>query len=292
MKKNLLIMAGVSFVFLLTGCGSTSGKTSEEGKKQTEIVAVGSTALQPLVDKIKDIYQTDFPEYNISVQGGGSGTGLSQVSSGAVDIGNSDVFAEEKDGIDADKIVDNKVAVVGIGPVINKEVKVDNLTRQQLIDIFTGKVKNWKEVGGQDLEIVVVNRAEGSGTRATFEKWGLDGTKTIGTQEQDSSGTVKKIITQTPGAISYLAFSYFDDTFKALKIDGVEPTVENVTTNDWTIWAYEHMYISKDASEDVKTFIEYCLSDDVQKNVVEQLNYIPMTKMTINRDVEGNVTPV
>ncbi|TLG81322.1 phosphate ABC transporter substrate-binding protein PstS family protein [Vagococcus zengguangii] len=292
MKKTSMIIAGLSFIFLLTGCGSNKSGNETGKEKQTEIVAVGSTALQPLVDKIKDIYQTDYPEYQISVQGGGSGTGLSQVASGAVDIGNSDVFAEEKDGIDADKIIDNQVAVVGIGPVVNKEVKVDNLTRQQLIDIFTGKVKNWKDVGGQDLDIVVVNRAEGSGTRATFEKWGLDGTKTIGTQEQDSSGTVKKIITETPGAISYLAFSYFDNSFKSLKIDGVEPTEDNVATNDWTIWAYEHMYIGKDASEDVKKFIEFCLSDDVQKNVVEQLNYIPITKMEIKRDVEGNVSPL
>ncbi len=87
-----------------------------------------------------------------------------------------------------------------------------------------------------------MNRANGSGTRATFEKWGLDGATPIQSQEQDSSGTVRQLVSQTPGAISYLAFSYLDDSTQALSIDGVEPKEENVADNSWKIWSYEHMY--------------------------------------------------
>src|SRR5262249_45404225 len=153
--------------------------------------------------------------------------------------GNSDVFAEEKDKVDPTKMKDHKVFVVGMGPVANPNVGVDNLTQKQLIDIFTGKVTNWKQVGGKDQKIVLVNRSESSGTRAVFVKWALNGAKEYRAQggiEQDSSGTVKKIIGETPGAIGYLAFSYFDAKVKALKLDGIDPTNENVYNNTWKVW--------------------------------------------------------
>jgi phosphate transport system substrate-binding protein len=198
--------------------GSSSGAASNEN---VEILAVGSTALQPLVEAAGESFSADNPNYTITVQGGGSGTGLSQVETGAVTIGNSDVFADEKDGVDASKLVDHKVAVVGMAPVVNNDAGVTDLSQQDLIDIFTGKLKNWSELGGADQESSVINRASGSGTRATFEKWGLDGAETIQTQEQDSSGTVRKIVAETPGAISYLALSYLDDSIQALSLDGV-----------------------------------------------------------------------
>lgn len=293
MNKKLLasVILGVS-IGVLVGCGNSSDskKTSSEStasSKPVKITAVGSTALQPLVDAAKDSFTEENPNYTITVQGGGSGTGLSQVADKAVEIGNSDVFAEEKSGVPAEDLVDHKVAVVGMGPVVNKDAGVKNLTKEQLKQIFTGKITNWKEVGGADQEISIINRASGSGTRATFEKWALDGEEAVQSQEQDSSGTVKEIVAQTPGAISYLAFSYFDDSLTALSIDNVKPTDKNVADNTWIIWSYEHMYTNGKPSASVKKFIDYITAD---KSLVKKLGYLPISSMKVERDVDGKVT--
>lgn len=292
MKKLSFILAltGITGI-ILAGCGSnTDGSSANESKSDTEIVAVGSTALQPLVEAAQQSFTEKNPEYSITVQGGGSGTGLSQVAAGAVTIGNSDVFAEQRDGIPADELVDHKVAVVGMAPVANKDVGVNDLTKEQLIDIFTGEITNWKDVGGKDQEIAVINRASGSGTRSTFEKWGLDDAKTVQAQEQDSSGTVRKIVAETPGAISYLALSYLDDSLEVLSVNGVEPTVENISTNKWEIWSYEHMYTKGEPEPAVKKFLDYMLEDEVQEGPVKELGYLPMSIMKVERSADGTVT--
>lgn len=280
LKKTALLVF-LSSLFLVAACG---GKGVDRGES---ITVVGSSALQPLVEAAGEEFATAHLGKFINVQGGGSGTGLSQVASGAVNIGNSDVFAEEKEGIDAAALVDHRVAVVGITPIVNKGVGVKELTKKELQDIFTGKIKNWKEVGGKDLKIVILNRATGSGTRSTFEKWALDGKESIQAQEQDSTGMVRQIVGDTPGAISYVAFSYVNDTVKALSIDGVEPTDKNVTTNKWTIWSYEHMYTKGKPSKDVQAFLDYMLTDEVQKGVVKKLGYLPISSMKVERSHDG-----
>ena len=301
MKKLGLLFFATGL--LLAGCGSGGASTESSqasggsssgaaSNENVEILAVGSTALQPLVEAAGESFSADNPNYTITVQGGGSGTGLSQVEAGSVTIGNSDVFADEKDGVDASKLVDHKVAVVGMAPVVNKDAGVTDLSQQDLIDIFTGKVKNWSELGGADQEISVINRASGSGTRATFEKWGLDGAETIQTQEQDSSGTVRKIVAETPGAISYLALSYLDDSIQALSLDGVEATPENIADNKWPIWSYEHMYTNGEPDANVKAFLDYIMTDDVQQGIVIELGYLPITDMKVERSVDGEVTNV
>jgi len=289
MKRSWLIIIAI---LATIGGLLTWGYATRDENGGENITAVGSTALQPLVEAAGEDFANKHMGSFVNVQGGGTGTGLAQVQSGAVDLGNSDVFAEEKKGIDANALVDHKVAVVGIAPMLNKENKIDNLTQQQLIDIFTGKIKNWKELGGADLPVVVVNRVAGSGTRLTFEKWGLNGKNAMDAQEQDSSGMTRQIVATTPGAVSYAAFAYLDKSIAVPTLNGVQPTDETVKTGKWPIWSYEHVYTKGEPRPIVKQFIEHLNSDKIQKTLVPQLGYISIHDMKIDRDVNGNVHAV
>ncbi|MBU7562803.1 phosphate ABC transporter substrate-binding protein PstS family protein [Pediococcus ethanolidurans] len=275
-----LIVIIFAAVFSLTGCGA---------KKSQSITVVGSTALQPLVERAATNYQLKNSQVNITVQGGGSGTGLSQVQAGAVTIGNSDVFAENQAGIKASLLVDHKVAVVGIAPVVNKKVTVRNLTSHQLAQIFTGKITNWRQVGGKNQKITIINRAQGSGIRNAFESIILNGKTAIQSQEQDSNGTVQKIVAATPGAISYLSFSYINDQVRVLKLDGVTPVAKNVMNNRWKIWSYEHMYTKGKPDKQTQKFLNYIKSPSSQKQLITDLGYISIHDMQVIRDQHGKV---
>jgi len=285
----------------LTGCGSSasgaSASSSSTAKKELSgsITAVGSTALQPLVEAAAEQFMTENAGVQITVQGGGSGQGITQIAQSSVQIGDSDVFAEEKlsNPSDASKLKDNKVCVVGMGPIVNPDVSISDISLADLKKIFMGQATNWNQVGGNDLAITVINRASGSGTRATFEKAVLGSDKTPDSfkpQEQDSSGTVLKMVAETPGAISYLAFSYFADSVKALSVGGVKPETSAVEDNSWTIWAYEHMYTAASPDETTQAFIDYMLGNEVQGSLVTSTGYIAVSGMKVARDKDGNVT--
>lgn len=280
-KKILATVVAAGALLSLAACGG--------GKKQ--VTAGGSTALQPLVEQVSLDYMKKNPEDIIMVQGGGSGVGLAQVAAGSFQIGNSDIFAEEKTGIAANKITDHKVAVIGFAPIVNKNLKLSNLTNQQLVDIFTGKVKNWNQVGGPNQAITVVGRTEGSGTRVNFDKYALNGATEVNGPTQDASGSVVQLVGQTPGAISYVSFSYTEKPgVKALNVDNVKPTDANVLDNKWKIWSYEHMYTNKSKDNTIQDkFIDYVKND---KSTLNKLGYISVSDMKVDRDYKGNVTTI
>ncbi|MFT8313550.1 MAG: phosphate ABC transporter substrate-binding protein [Clostridium sp.] len=298
-KKLKLVVTAMAITVvagLFAGCGNSSSSSNNAASNASNssstsqavsgsITLSGSTALQPLAEKAVDGFKAKNPDATVNVQGGGSGTGLTQVSQGAVDIGNSDIFAEEKlDATTAKTLVDHKVCVIGFSVVTSKDVDVTNLTKKQIQDIFTGKITNWKDVGGKDLAINVIHRPSSSGTRATFTKTVMDGTKEkddLGTT-QDANGSVKTAMEKTTGSISYLALSYLTDdvktSIKELQIDGVAPTTANITSGKYPFWSYEHMYTKGEATGVAKAFIDYIQSADAKDTVVK-LGYIPSSEM-------------
>ena len=279
--KIAAVLGLLAILIGLTGCANNNSN---------KITVVGSSAMQLLAEQAGNDYRLSHPDSNIVVQGGGSGTGLSQVQAGAVEIGTSDVFAETQKGIDATKLQNHLVAVVGIVPIVNKSAGVKNLTRQQVSDIFTGKITNWKQVGGKNQNITVINRSKGSGTRGTFEGLILNGKKPIQAQEQDSNGTVRKIVSSTPGTISYISFPYAnDENIQKLSIDKIKPTNKNVETNRWHLWSYEHMYTKGKPNKNVQKFIDYMLGSKVQNDLVPKLGYISINKMQVERDSNNHV---
>ena len=187
----------------MVGCSSNAASNDSDSKGKSlsgTITAAGSSALKPLVDVAAEQFSNENPDVSITVDAGGSGEGLKQVADKTVTLGNSDVAAEEKlDKDQAKDLVDHQVCVVTMAPIVNKDVGVKDLTKQQLIDIFTGKTTNWKDVGGPDEDIVLVTRLTSSGTRATFQKYALDGNEEASnaSMETDDSGVLLQNVTDT-----------------------------------------------------------------------------------------------
>jgi phosphate transport system substrate-binding protein len=246
------------------------------------ITAAGSTALQPLVDKAGKDYQAACAGSTVNVQGGGSGTGLTQVSQGAIQIGNSDVTAESKlQSPDAAALVDHIVAKQGWVMVVNPDVTgLTNLTSAQATDIWTGKVTNWKDVGGNDEAIVLILRPESSGTRATFKKLVLGGAQEATGQAltEDSNGAVVTAVKGTPGSTSVIGFAYYQQNLgqvNALKLDGTEATVDNMKSGAYKLSADGHMYTKGEPDGLTKSFLDYVLGPIVQGTTIPSLFYAP-----------------
>lgn len=320
MKKKLVatVMASVLAMSMLAGCSgssdsSTDAETTEASAEETaeetaeaaeettteetaeaadeaaeavsgEVTAAGSSALLPLAQAAAEKFMDINPDCIVTVNGGGSGEGLKQVADGAIDIGNSDVYAEEK--LDADvaaTLTDHEVCVITMAPVVNAELGVTDLTTEQLTDIFTGKITNWSEVGGPDEDIMLVTRPSSSGTRALFKNWALGGTEEASNEalETDDSGTLLQTVQQNAGAIGYVALSYLadNDSVATVSIDGVEPSLENTYNGTYKVWGFEHMYTNGEGTEQAQAFISYMMGDEFGTEI-EAMGYGVSSKMS------------
>ncbi|HLJ36655.1 MAG TPA: phosphate ABC transporter substrate-binding protein [Ktedonobacteraceae bacterium] len=277
---------------LISACGSTTtgsgggtptssnlGTPGEYSCVSGSIVADGSTALQPLVSAVAKDYQKKCSSANITVNPGGSKTGLSDVESGAVQIGNSDIYALPNQT----DLVDHQVAVVIFTLIVNSDVTgVTNLSTAQIKGIFDGSITNWNQVGGPNLKIVIVNRPSSSGTRATFQSYILGGPETVQSSSSltsDSTGTVVQDVKQTSGAIGYAAYGPAKAaSLTILNIDGNAPTNSMVESNTYKFWNAEHMYTKGQGTGLAQALIDYMLSPS-GKSIAAGLAFIPTTDM-------------
>ena len=280
--RKILTMGtlAVSTAVLLAGCGggAPGGDSSAATELSGKISASGSTALLPLLKPAQEEFQNKHANVSVNVAGGGSFTGMNQVAEGSVDIGNSDVSLPDEY---KDKgLVDHQVVVEPFVFIVDKANNVENLTKQQVIDILTGKITNWSQVGGVDQKITLIHRAKSSGSRATISDVVLKGAAfTDDAVIQDSNGAVRAGIATTPGAIGYVDAPYADDTVKVLKFDGVAFSAQNIIDGKYPIYGYGHMYTKGEPTGAVKAFIDYIMSDEFQNSQVEKLGFIPVSKM-------------
>jgi phosphate transport system substrate-binding protein len=301
MKSILASVAVLSSMALLacdktpppqeTAPASTSSSTSAkaEAPKVQPVSVSGSSALQPLVNAAKEKYETTHAGASIEVSAGGSKKGLADVASGAVQIGDSDIPAPEEMKA---QLVDHKVAVVGFAAMANKgdfNAKLASVSMKDLGRIFTGEVKNWKDLGGGNQPIVVINRAPASGTRAVFGGIVLGGDKFVEGQTEDNSGALVAKLKQTKGAISYLALSFKDDELVTLSLKGdagqADPSDANIESGAYPIWSYEHMFTKGEATGSAKGFIDYVTSPEFQTTILPTVKgFIPVTAMKVTKD--------
>ena len=296
-RPRIALMLGVAIAIsiIISACGGstsngntpTPGGTSMLGTPGTftcvqgSITASGSTALAPLVKAVASSYTGKCPGATITVNLGGSKTGLANVEAGSVDIGNSDVPADPSTQGD---LVDHQVAVVVFAVIVNKGVGVNNLTTAQVKQIYSGQVTNWKQVGGPNLPIVVVSRPASSGTRATFQKYVLGGPETISgptSLTTDSTGTVITNVAANNGAIGYAATgpAMGNSGVALVALDGVAPTTDNAKTNAYKFWNIEHMYTKGQPKPLAQALIDYMTSSDA-KTIAAMQQFIAITDMS------------
>jgi phosphate transport system substrate-binding protein len=245
------------------------------------VTASGSSALLPLVKAAAEDFMAKNPKATINVTGGGSGTGLKNVADGTSNIGNSDVAAgdEYKDK----GLVDHIVAVAPFAIIVNNDVTVDNLTKQQAADIFSGKIENWKDVGGKDQKITVIHRPDSSGSRKLVQQIVLGTAQfTKNGITQAESGAMKTSVASTTGSIGYIDTPYIDNTLKAVKFDGVAYSADTIKGGTYPLYGIEHMYTKGEPTGATKAFLDYILGDEYQKpaagktkSKIEELGFLP-----------------
>lgn len=308
MKKKFLGMAAVTALTLamLTGCGSNSRETTDSSTKQesevkdtsntsntgednktekndTEnnitdlsgtITMVGSTSMEKFANALGEAFMNANPSVTVNTEFVGSSAGIEALLAGTADIGNASRALEDSEKENG--AIENIVAIDGIAVITDPSNKVENLTKDQLKQIYTGEVKNWSELGGDSMPIVVVGREAGSGTRGAFEELLEIADVCKYAQEIDSTGAVLAKVASTPGAIGYISVDIIDDTVITLKLNGVEPTTENIKAGSYEL-SRPFVMATKGAiseqKEEVQKYFEFIDSEEGQK-VIEKVGLI------------------
>ena len=289
-KLLALIGAGILAVTTLVACGnsdattaqpsvaessaaeSTVAASSEVASTETtadlsgSISMVGSTSMEKFANALSEAFMEEYPDVTVTAEFVGSGAGIEAVTNGTTDIGNSS--RSLKDEEKAAGVVENVVAIDGIAVCVDPANEVADLTKEQLTNIYNGTVTNWKEVGGADEPIIVIGREAGSGTRGAFEELVdlVDGCKYA--NELDSTGAVIAKVASTPGAIGYASLDALDDSVKALSLEGVEATAENIKAGNYFLSRPFVMATKGEISEQndlVQAWFDFVLGDEGQQ---------------------------
>lgn len=289
-KLLALIGAGILAVTTLVACGngdaataqpsavessaaeSTVAASSEAASAETtadlsgSISMVGSTSMEKLANALSEAFMEEYPDVTVTAEFVGSGAGIEAVTNGTADIGNSS--RSLKDEEKAAGVVENVVAIDGIAVCVDPANEVADLTKEQLTNIYNGTITNWKEVGGADEPIIVIGREAGSGTRGAFEELVdlKDACKYA--NELDSTGAVIAKVASTPGAIGYASLDALDDSVKALSLEGVEATAENIKAGNYFLSRPFVMATKGEISEQndlVQAWFDFVLGDEGQQ---------------------------
>lgn len=289
-KLLALIGAGILAVTALVACGNGDAATAQPSAVESSaaestvaessaaapaettadlsgsISMVGSTSMEKLANALSEAFMEKYPDVTVTAEFVGSGAGVEAVANGTADIGNSS--RSLKDEEKAAGVVENVVAIDGIAVCVDPANEVADLTKEQLTNIYNGTVTNWKEVGGADEPIIVIGREAGSGTRGAFEELVdlKDACKYA--NELDSTGAVIAKVASTPGAIGYASLDALDDSVKALSLEGVEATAENIKTGNYFLSRPFVMATKGEISEQnnlVQAWFDYVMGDEGQQ---------------------------
>lgn len=265
----------------LAAAEEAAGEAAQEAPAAEEnadlsgsVSMAGSTSMEKLANAAAESFMAKYPGVTVTAEFTGSGAGIESVLAGSVDIGNSsrNLKDEEKSA----GAVENIVAIDGIAVVADPANTVEDLTKEQLVSIYTGETKNWKDLGGADQAIVVVGREAGSGTRGAFEELLEIEDLCTYANELDSTGAVMAKVAATPGAIGYVSLDVVDDSVKAMKLEGVEATEANIKAGDYFLSRPFVMATNGEIaqqSETVQAFMNWMASDE-GKEVIKAVGLI------------------
>lgn len=265
-KVATLLASTVLIGSLAVGCGSSSSNDDT-----SKVTVSGSTSVGPAMESIAEKFQEKNKDIAVEIQQVGSSAGIKNAIEGTSQIGmtSRDLKDEEKNA----GLKETQIALDGIAIITHKNNEVKDLTMDQIKGIYTGKITNWKQVGGKDTPIVVLSREDGSGTRDGFQdKLGFKSEELIKeAQISDGSGNIKSTVEGNENAIGYISFGYVDDSVNKLKVGGVALTPENVKSNKYTMARPFILVNKEDAMTEQSTkLIDFILSDEGQKIMEDQ----------------------